>query len=142
MTLVEQSLVLEKCRQLFQSARGSVVQAMPLLHKIYKEKIYESQYNSFGEYVDECGIDRGFASRLITVFEHYVIANGVKIELLNSVNPERLYKARKLEGGVEKQLAAAQSLTSGELNAQLSVKENGEEHECAAICRICHRKMD
>jgi len=134
-------MVLEKCREMFLEARGNVVKAMPLLHKIFTEKLYEGQFDSFGEYVDSCGIDRGQASRLVAVYDHYVIENGVKIELLNSANPERLYKARKLDGGVDKQLAYATELSTGELNAALAIKEDGEEHTCQPICRICHRRM-
>ncbi len=42
---------LESCKYLFSQAKERVAEAMPLLHQIFKEGLWQSEYNSFGEYV-------------------------------------------------------------------------------------------
>lgn len=126
--------VVDQCIELFKSARGSVVEAMPLLHQIQKENLWESRYSSFGEFLDECGISRSQASRLLKVFEHY---SGVS--QLNSVDPERLYLALKLPGTPEEHFEKAKALSRNELKSEAAVHEDGSEHEHVpvTICKVC-----
>lgn len=133
--------ILETTIELFRSARGAVVEAMPLLHQIFTEELWKEEYASFGQFVDECGINRGQASRLVSVYQHYAIEGGVELTKLAEANPERLYTARKMKGTPAEQFEKALLLTGGELNSQASFEKTGEEHECEPICRVCHRKM-
>lgn len=133
---------LESCKYLFSQAKERVAEAMPLLHQIFKEGLWSSGYSSFGEYVDELGISRSYASRLITVWEHYAIQGGVSE--LNEVDPDRLYLALKLPGSAEEQLEKARLLSRSEIKSEAAMKEDGDEHDCEMIqvCRICWKRMD
>lgn len=133
--------ILETCRNLFREARGLVSDAMPLLHKIFTEKLYEGKYSSFGEYVDDCGISRSQASRLVSVYQHYAIEGGIKD--FGAVEPDRLYLAAKLPGTPDQQLIKARHLSRDEIRAEVAVDEHGNEHECQpiTICRVCNKRM-
>lgn len=126
--------VLEECIAQFKEARGSVVKAMPLLYQVWERELWSHKYTSLGEFLDECGISRSQASRLIAVYARF---QGVS--QLNSVDPEKLYLSLKLDGSPEEQFAKAATLSRAELKEQDVFEKTGKEHEFSPICRICHR---
>lgn len=136
--------VLKECKDLFQRARGSVVAAMPLLYKISSELLWSGGYSSFGEFCDDCGVSRSFASKLVGVWEHYHIQGGLKVSQLNSVDPERLYLAARLKGSVEEQYQKAKVLSRGQLKEQASMKPDGSEHDFEENprCNICGKTRE
>lgn len=136
--------VLNECKELFQKARGSVVEAMPLLYKIASENLWEEKYSSFGEFCDDCGISRSQAGRLVKVYSAYIIEGGLKPREIRAVDADKLYLALGLPGSTESRLNKATTLSRGELKEELATKENGDEHDCEAIkcCRVCWRRMD
>lgn len=127
--------IVEECIAQFRNARGSVVMAMPLLYKISEENLWEARYSSLGEFLDECGISRSQASRLIAVYARF---QGVS--QLNSVDPEKLYLSLKLDGSPEEQFAKAATLSRAELKEQDVFEKTGKEHDCEFYCKTCHRK--
>lgn len=127
--------ILEQCVEQFNKARGSVVAAMPLLFQVWEGELWNNKYSSLSEFLDVCGISRSQASRLITVYARF---QGV--EQLNSVDPEKLYLALKLDGTPEEQFAKAATLSRAELKEQTHFEETGEEHTCEFYCKTCHRK--
>lgn len=131
----------DSCLYLFKEAKNRVAEGMPLLHRIFKEGLWASQYSSFGEFADDLGISRSYASRLITVWEHYAIQGGVS--QLNEVDPDRLYLAMSLDGTSEEQLEKARLLTREELKSEKSMKGDGSEHshEPITICKICGKRL-
>lgn len=133
--------ILTQCRELFLQARGSVVDAMPLLHKIAAEGLWSDKYSSFGEYLDECGISRSQASRLVSTYQHFAIEGGISSGELSQVDPERLYLAAKLDGTPEEQYTKATILSRAELKEQDVFEKTGKEHTCEFYCKICHRKQ-
>lgn len=126
--------IIQDCIEAFHKARGSVVEAMPLLYEIWEEELWSSEYNSLSEFLDACGVSRSQASRLITVYARFK-----DIPQLETVDPERLYLAAKLDGTPEEQFAKAATLSRAELKEQDVFEKTGKEHEFAPICRICHR---
>ncbi len=140
--MTQMMTALESCKYLFTQAKERIAEAMPLLHQIFKDGLWQKEYQSFGEFVDELGISRSYASKLITVWEHYAVQGGVS--QLNEVDPERLYLALSLPGNAEERLEKARLLSRTELKSERAMKENGEEHECQRVCycSICHKRMD
>lgn len=134
--------VLEECRDLFLKARGSVVEAMPLLHKISSELLWSEKYSSFGEFCDDCGISRSQASRLVATYQHYAIEGG--LEDLSKVDPDRLYLAAKLPGTPEEQYSKALALSRGELREEAALKPDGSEHEFQENlrCTVCGKTKE
>lgn len=134
--------VLNECKELFQKARGSVVEAMPLLYKIASENLWEEKYSSFGEFCDDCGISRSQAGRLVKVYSSYIIEGGLKPREIRAVDADKLYLALGLPGSTESRLNKASTLSRNELREELAVKENGEEHDhdYHLYCSICWQR--
>lgn len=127
--------IIEDCIDAFHEARGSVVKAMPLLYTIWEKDLWSEQYSSLGEFLDVCGVSRSQASRLITVYARFR-----DVPQLETVDPERLYLAAKLDGTPEEQFAKAATLSRAELKEQDVFEKTGKEHDHSYICRICHQK--
>lgn len=134
--LTNNQMVLQDCVAAFHKARGSVVEAMPMLYEIWENELWSVKYSNLGEFLDECGISRSQASRLITVYARFK-----DVPELESVDPERLYLSAKLDGTPEEQFEKAKLLSRAELKEQASFEETGQEHTCEAICRTCHKRM-
>jgi len=135
--------VLEKCVTCFTAARQNLIEGAKYLHEISHAKLWQDNYNSFGEFVEqECQISQGFASKLISVYEHYLVAGGVSQRNLENVDAEKLYLASKLPGTPEEQLTKALTLSRGELKQQKQFEDTGA--ECthpSLICAKCHSKV-
>lgn len=130
--------IIEDCIDAFHEARGSVVKAMPLLYTIWEKDLWSEQYSSLGEFLDVCGVSRSQASRLITVYARFR-----DVPQLETVDPERLYLAAKLDGTPEEQFAKAANLSRGELREQAIFEGTGSEHACEPIqiCKTCGKRM-
>lgn len=136
--------VLDKCAELFQAGRKNLLAAAGLLYKIKQEELYKVQFETFTEYVEEqCLMDIGQASRLLTTFEHYVVKGGLEPAQLAEINPEKLYLARSLEGSPQQQSVKALTLSKQELKSQRILEQTGEEHEHepVSICKTCHQRL-
>lgn len=130
--------IIEDCIDAFHEARGSVVKAMPLLYTIWEKDLWSEQYSSLGEFLDVCCVSRSQASRLITVYARFR-----DVPQLETVDPEKLYLATRLNGSMEEQFEKARLLSRGELKEQAVFEETGKEHECieVKICKTCGKRM-
>jgi hypothetical protein len=55
-----------------------VYEGASLLYQIDQEKLWEGNYDSFGEYVEqECQLSQGYASKLLQSWKFYVIEGGL-----------------------------------------------------------------
>lgn len=137
--------VLEQAATFFQNARRSLIAGAELLYKIRQGNLWEGQYSSFAEYVeDECQISRGQASKLLTVYEHFVITHGVSQRNLEGADMEKLYLATSLEVEPEQALIRAKTLTRQELRDELSSGPQGDcAHDCEhfTLCGRCNRRV-
>lgn len=133
--------VLEDCISAFKIAHTGLFEATHLLYRIRKEDLWEGHHSSFSDFLEECGISRGYASRLLTAYEHFVIEGGVSQRNLQGIDPEKLYLATKLTGSTDEQLTKALTLTRSELRLEHS-DEKPHDHQWIEICTICHlRKL-
>lgn len=125
----------------FKDARGSLLLGAKGLYEISNEKLYQGLYSNFGEYVEEaCGISQGYASKLISVYTHFTLNNGVSLEKLAEIDYEKLNMARTLTGTVDEQIAKAQTLSRRELREEKN-EEEPHTHEEIKICKICQIRL-
>lgn len=133
--------LLENTKKAFESVRSSVVVAMQYLYQVKEEEAWTEVSGSFSEYVEaELGISQGFASKLLSVNQHYLIEGGYSPENIEGFDYEKLYLAAKTEGTYEEQLAKAKTLTRRELKEERNEKEP-HEHEPIQICRVCSMRL-
>jgi len=73
------STILETTANLFRAAQIAIFEASSNLYRIKAENLWEGQFSSFGEYVEnECGISQSFAAKLCKVYEHFVLKHKAK----------------------------------------------------------------
>lgn len=140
--------VLDLASHCFKNARGNLMQGAKYLHQISNEKLWEGQYSSFNEFLEQdCQISPGYASKLIKVYEYYVIQSGVSPRKLEAVDVEKSYMAINLNGQPEHKLLKAAEWNRQELKDALAEGPNGEEcsHKVLIIkhqCKACSRFID
>jgi hypothetical protein len=128
-------VLMNECVEAFRGVRRSVWDAARLLYQVRDEHAATGQTEAFSVFVeDQCGISRGFASKLLSAYEHFVIKGDVSPEKLAGIDYEKAYMAIKLPGTPEKQLSQALTLSRAELRQE---REEVGDHEHAWICRIC-----
>lgn len=133
--------ILERAALCFGTVRKNLLWGAELLHKIFHEKLYEGNYSSFEEYVqEECQIKPSFASKLIAVHEYWIVQNQVAPVKLVGIDMEKLYLARKL-GDPQKALIKAQTLTRDDLKAELREEVNCTEHTPVTFCATCKVRL-
>lgn len=62
------------------------------LYKIYHENLWQGEWESWDEFVSECKMSKGTASKLISVYGTYVLAYGMKNEELAPAGWSGLYE--------------------------------------------------
>ena len=138
--------IIEKTIGCFKDARQRVAEGMQYLYEINKSDIWDNgQYSSFTDFVESgCGISRGFASRLLSIYQHYVIEGKVSQGNLFDIDAQKLYLAIKLPGSPSNQLIKADTLTRRELQDELASDEFGDcTHEHTyTLCSRCHKKIE
>lgn len=134
--------LLDNTIAIFKSVRLSMVHAMINLHEIKTTELWRDRFGSWGEFVespDGLGISQGFASKLLTTANHYLIEGKVSPEKLEAIDYERLYLARTLPGTVEEQVAKARVLTRTELKQERNDAEpTPHTPEWVEFCKICN----
>lgn len=132
--------LLQETKRAFSNVRYSVVEAMVKLHEVKEYEVWKQVSPTWGEYVErELGISQSFASKLLTVNKHYLLA-GIPQEKIANVDYECLYLATKTPGDTREQLERATLLSRRELK-QSRNDEKPHEHEPITICRICALRL-
>lgn len=140
--------VLDLASHCFKNARGNLMQGAKYLHQISKEELWKGQYSSFNEYLEgECQISASYASKLIKVYEYYVVQSGVSPRKLEAVDVEKSYMAINLNGEPEHKLLAAQEWNRQDFKDHLATNPDGSEcsHKVLIIkhqCKACSRFID
>ncbi len=139
---------LQNAADCFRNARKNLMEGASRLHEISTLKLWEASYSSFGEYVEqECQLSAGYASKLIKVYEYYIIKSGLSPKKLEAVDMEKAYMAISLTGNPEHKLIKAQEWTRQDLKDQLAAGPNGEDcaHKVLIVkhfCKACSRAVD
>lgn len=118
------------------------------LKKIRDERLWEQGYTSFPEYLLELKISEANVSKMISVFEHYVVGLGIKREAVAMQPFSTMYLARKFLDTKEKAdefLADTNGLTRKDVEAKIKDIEHPDcphsETYTVEICRGCGRKI-
>lgn len=139
--------VLAEAADHFRNARINIYEGAKLLYQIDTENLWEGSYSSFTEYVEqECQLSRGYASKLLSAWNFYVIEGGVSQRNLEGVDVEKLYLAIKLpEGTAEDRLVKAREWNRQDFKDELSTRDGVEcqhpEENHVTICGICSRRV-
>lgn len=138
--------VLDKCATCFTSARRSLLEGAKLLLEIKEKEVWAERHDSFSEYLsDVCQISDGFASKLIKVYEHYVLGAKLPPQDLEVVDSEKLYLAINIPSDPHEQFQRALTLTRSELQDEVRESKHGvcncAEHEHIKICTGCRKRV-
>ena len=141
-SLAKASGLLEATSDAFKAARRSLLAATHLLYQVREKEAYKSKYDPFSAFVEEeCGISRGHASKLLTIYSHYVVEHGVLQQNLEAVDTDKLYLAIRTPGSAQQQLSRAKTLTRQELKLDTNDAEP-HDHEPITICAKCHIRLN
>lgn len=139
--------ILADAAKCFNEARKNVYGGAALLYQIQENKLWEGQYSSFSEYVEqECQIGKSQASKLIQAWKYYVIEGGVSQNKLTGIDADKLYLTTKLPTGtIEQRLVKAREWNRDDLRAELSTVDGEEckhpEGKRVVLCGVCGRKV-
>jgi hypothetical protein len=123
---------------LVQVSDRAVSATRALLFKIFSEKTWQGRFSTWGEFVEEgLGKSQGWASKQLTVHEHFTLKGGIPTEDLN-IDTEKLYMAARLEGSTEEQIEKARTLSRYELKQE---RNDEAPHEHVPICAICRVRL-
>ena len=129
----------------FQGARRNIVAGMSYLYQVDKENLWEGKYSSFSEFVEQdCQLSKGYASKLVQAWEHYVITGGVSEYKLQDIDAEKLYLAMRLPVAPEQQVIRAGLWSRSELKQELASTPEGDcQHDCEhiTICSRCSKRV-
>jgi len=138
--------VLQLAAARLKDARRNLVDGAAYLWQISTKKLWKDKYNSFADYLEEeCQISESVASKLVQIYDHYVIKGGLDHERLREIDTEKLYLGMRTDGTAEEQVNRAAALTRGELRDEIHEDEDG--HDCAhdstiVICTKCRKRVD
>lgn len=123
--------------------RKNMIEIAEGLYYIKTHESWKFCGDSFEEYLeDKCQIDPGFASKLIKVWQYYVIDGKVEPLNLVDVGTEKLYMAMRLPGPAGAQLVKAGLLTRTEIRNELLDPEDECAHpDTITICAHCHKRI-
>jgi len=138
--------ILETAAGCFKQAQKNLIQGAAMLYRINSEKLWESNYSSFGEYVEtECGISTSMASKLLKAYSFYAIEAKIPQQELESVDYEKLYLTVALKDLTpEEKLVRAKTWSRSEIKDELAQKDGKDcDHpETIRICSTCHKRVE
>lgn len=136
--------ILKEAATCFRSARRNLIEGARLLNQISREGLWEGTHSTFGGYVEqECQLSQGYASKLITAYQHYVLKGGLSHAKLQDTDPEKLYLAISLTGTPEQQAEKAEMWSRQEIRDELNSNEHGDckHEEIIKICAKCKKRV-
>lgn len=129
--------LLNETKKAFANYRESTIEAAACLYDVHVGEAWKSVADSWGSYVEqELGVSQSFASKLLTVYQHYCIEGNVPKQKLIGLDYEKAYLSAKLSGTVQEQLEKAKTLSRGELRLEKN-DENPHEAQIGEYCKIC-----
>lgn len=115
------------------------------LYQIQERELWKGEYDSFGDFVDEAGLQRPFASKLIAIHKNYVIDAGIASTQLSDAGYQKLYDAIPLieKEGVKQVVTMARTLSLSELRENIREERHGicAHEQTITICAGCHKRV-
>lgn len=139
-TYVNETLVLVK------HIESRFIELSERLYTIQNEKLWQSRYDSFNEFLEDAHITPGEASKLIKIFRTFVIENGVDHSKLSGIGYSKLYEVIPLveKEGAEMAVTKASTLMRSEIQDEVRDKKYGvHDHvvgpERWGACSVCNK---
>jgi hypothetical protein len=117
------------------------------LSKIRGQHMWKSGgYESFDEYLESAKISKGNASKLISVYENYLLPGKLEPKQLDGASYTTLYEAIPLieEHGVTKVVEMVRTLTRSEIQDEIREDKHGvcRHEETIHICASCRKRVN
>lgn len=114
------------------------------LYKIKEEKLWQLQYDSYQEFLEDAHINPGHASILVSIHKTYVVDNKITFQKLGGLGYSNLYEAIPLveKKGVDEAIIMASTLTRSEIKDEVRDEKHGAHRhvlgqERWATCEKC-----
>ena len=115
------------------------------LYEIREKNVWRASYEAWDDFLVASRLSKSTASKLISVFEAYVVEGGVSQETLEGVPYSLLYEAIPLieNHGVPMTVAKVKLLTRSEIKEEVREEKHGDcQHtETIHICAACHKRV-
>lgn len=86
----------EDTKKLARGLKTGFILLAERLHRISKQKLYKPTYEHFYEYCDEIEMREDTASRLVNIYETFVLQHKMPIEEIKEVDYSKLYIIKKV----------------------------------------------
>lgn len=144
--MTPQTNYIQQTKQLVKQIETHFFELGARLHTIKEKKMWESDYSTYTEFLEDAKINPSLASMLTAIHTKYVIENNVPMQSLAGIGYSNLYEAIPLieKDGVDKTLAKVITLTRSEIKDEVRDEKHGEhEHQLGkerwAMCEICKK---
>lgn len=125
---------------------GAFLELGARLYRIRDEKLYEGEYESFDDFVITAKLSKATASKLITVYEKFVLEHNLPRKALASVGWSSLYTIAPYAGTKAKAIELVEKatlLTRADLEDSLrSEEDTHKHHNCkhtdTRLVRVCN----
>lgn len=128
---------------LCQQVRYDFLEIATHLWTIREGSVWRGKYSSFSEFTDECQLDRAFVTRLLKVYDAYVIAGKIELAQLSKVGYSKLYEAIPLlsEHSPEKVVEMALELSKEDVRQTVNPHDHepGPDVITCYECVKCHK---
>lgn len=111
---------------------GAFLELGKRLHKIRDEKLYEGEFDNFDEFLLTAKISKATASKLITVYETFILKFELPVKVLSSIGWSSLYSISShatTKDRAEELVERAAILTREDLETSLK-NEDGKQNRC------------
>lgn len=116
------------------------------LSRIRGQHLWKNGYESFADYLDEAKITQGTASKLIQVYESFVLPGNFTPQQLEGAPYTSLYEAIPLlkEHKPHEVVEMAKKLTREEIKSEVKDEKHPDckHEETIVICVKCHRRVE
>jgi len=137
--------------ELVHNIEGAFIALGERLHEIRRKRMWEGQWDSYEDYLQEIRISKAKASKIVSIYEKYVLEYSVPKEKLTKVGWSSLYSilpAVADEKSANEWVDKASMLRREEIEDEIREIKTGAEcnHEDVdylklAICQKCGKRM-
>lgn len=115
------------------------------LHRINAQHLWKGVYESYSDFLDEAKVTPSTASKLVNVYEQYIVVAGLTEEQLIGAPYSSLYEAIPLlqHESASKVLSKVKLLTRSEIHdeAREDKYPDCKHEETIVICSHCHKRV-
>lgn len=128
--------VIEETRKYLGGVRQVLIKVAANLHFLR-----ENDNRPWAEVCEDLDISQGFSSKLISVYQHFILEGGIDPSTIADIDAEKLYLSQKTQGSVDEQIARARTLTRGELKIERQENDPCAHENHGDCCYDCWTKL-